>query len=250
MTRHLRSEISRMSRETKVKEIDEEHGIELLSTPVGDLWVTSGSRRSSFEHMLAEIEIGAYGSPGVRAGDVVIDCGANHGVFANRALRDGAHHVVACEPVPLTCECLERSFKEESDRVTIVRKGVWSSEEIMTFTLDPVDPWCASTRVSGSTAQLISLPVTTVDSIVSELELPVVTFMKMDIEGAEKEAIRGARETLREYKPRLAITVYHNELDRVEVPELVTSINADYRVTKWFCEDRLTKVVSCIFTFE
>ena len=51
--------------------------------------------------------------------------------------------------------------------------------------------------------------VTTIDQMVAELGLPRVDFITMDIEGAEKPALRGAAQTLRKFKPRMAIASEH-----------------------------------------
>lgn len=57
-----------------------------------------------------------------------------------------------------------------------------------------------------------------------------VTFIKMDIEGAEVDALRGARELIQTYKPRLAISVYHRLEHLTEIPELLLSIRPDYKL--------------------
>ena len=60
--------------------------------------------------------------------------------------------------------------------------------------------------------------LTTIDKIVEELQLERVDFIKMDIEGAERKALAGARNTLAERKPRLALAGYHLEDDQTKIP--------------------------------
>ena len=55
-----------------------------------------------------------------------------------------------------------------------------------------------------------------------------VTFIKMDIEGAEREAILGAKKIISEQKPKLAISVYHHPKDILVLPKLILHINGDY----------------------
>ncbi|MDP0590121.1 MAG: FkbM family methyltransferase [Candidatus Endonucleobacter bathymodioli] len=57
-----------------------------------------------------------------------------------------------------------------------------------------------------------------------------VTFIKMDIEGAEISAIDGAAGTINEYHPRLGICVYHGAGAFWEIPKKVLSIRDDYRI--------------------
>ncbi|MBR2766122.1 MAG: FkbM family methyltransferase [Blautia sp.] len=56
-----------------------------------------------------------------------------------------------------------------------------------------------------------------------------ITFLKMDIEGAEQSAVLGSREHILKDRPKLAISVYHSNRDIIEIPKLISSIRDDYR---------------------
>lgn len=64
-----------------------------------------------------------------------------------------------------------------------------------------------------------------VDSIMGGRE---ATFIKADIEGLEMEMLRGAVDTIRSYKPKLAIAVYHKKDDIFKIPLLLQSYREDY----------------------
>ena len=66
-----------------------------------------------------------------------------------------------------------------------------------------------------------------VDSILSGGR---ATIIKMDVEGAEEEAISGAAHTIRTYKPRLMISLYHRNRDMFFIPLMIKKLNPDYRL--------------------
>jgi hypothetical protein len=68
------------------------------------------------------------------------------------------------------------------------------------------------------------------DSVDHVCEGEKVTFIKMDIEGAELEALKGARNTICRHRPKLAICVYHRQEDLVTIPQYILSLHEDYRL--------------------
>ena len=51
----------------------------------------------------------------------------------------------------------------------------------------------------------------------------------MDIEGSELVAIKGAENTIKKFKPKLAISIYHRGKDIIDIPEYLLSINNQYK---------------------
>lgn len=72
-----------------------------------------------------------------------------------------------------------------------------------------------------------SISVVTLDK---ELENEPISFIKMDLEGWEMNALRGAELTIKKNKPKLAIAVYHSAKDFREIPQYILSINPDYKI--------------------
>jgi hypothetical protein len=79
------------------------------------------------------------------------------------------------------------------------------------------------------------ISVTTVDHLVSALHLGSVDLIKMDIEGAGPQALSGASETLKKYKPQLAIASYHTINEYRGISEAVLKANSSYRSTHTAC---------------
>lgn len=203
--------------------------------------MSSGRRKGTAVHyILAEQALGAYenGPVRVQPGDVVLDCGANVGDFAGYALRAGALRVVAIEPSREAVECLRRNFGSDP-RVTVYPRGVWHEATTLrfwTYENSALDSAVMDKRTeSHASPKQVSIDVTTIDRIVDELQLPRVDFVKMDIEGAERQALKGAARTISRFRPRMAIATENLPDDYVEVPKAVRGITEAYRVSHKCC---------------
>ncbi len=214
--------------------LKKEAGLELWTTPKGEFWIPAGNQ-FVLPFNLAEMELHVYGSGDhfIHAGDIVLDCGASDGDFTREALKAGAKLVVSIEVSPQSVECLRRNLSEDvkTGRVIVYPKGVWDKEDQLTLKVVDTN-FAANTVVMAPPGahQSVTVPLTTIDHIVTRLGLPRVDFIKMDVEGAETRALAGARNTLVTYKPRLAIAAEHGPEDEVAIPRAVRSIRPDYQV--------------------
>ena len=212
--------------------LKEESGLELWETPKGQFWIPKGNRYV-LPFNLAEMERHVYGSGEhfIHPGDIVLDCGASDGDFTREALRAGAAKVIAIEISPSSAECIRRNTAAEiaAGRVVVYPKGVWDREDQLTLNVDDTN-FAANSVVlrPDESHPSIQVPLTTIDRIVAELNLPRVDFIKMDVEGAEVKAIAGARETLLRFKPRLSIATEHKPDDEFTIPAAVRKVRTDY----------------------
>jgi FkbM family methyltransferase len=216
--------------------VEKDKDYELFDTPDGKYWMPAGSQYV-LPFNLAEQARDIYDvtSPqhGLRQGDIVLDCGANVGVFTRKALKAGVKTVVAIEPAPENIECLRRNFKQEIEAgsVIVYPKGVWDKDDWLTLNVDPSNSAADSFVIHREGAQGVNkVPLTTIDKLVEELKLPRVDFIKMDIEGAEPNAIRGGKATIARDKPRMALSAYHQPDHPVVVPREVNAAAAGYRM--------------------
>jgi FkbM family methyltransferase len=148
----------------------------------------------------------------IRQGDVVVDAGAFTGdytVYASRAVGSSGH-VVAFEPDPNNLRRLKRNLKGELNNVTIINKGLWSHNGTLPFKMGD------SGLTSGTTSNSddigvndITVNVARLDDELEQLGISQINVLKMDIEGAEIEAIKGARRTLCENNAYTCIATYH-----------------------------------------
>lgn len=109
-----------------------------------------------------------------------------------------------------------------NERFTLIKKGLWSQEGKLSFCGNLASGSRLDECGSGEYAE-----VTALDAFFQDREAP--TFIKMDIEGAEREALIGAEQIIRSHKPKLAICVYHKPEDIYVLPELINSFREDYR---------------------
>jgi FkbM family methyltransferase len=247
---------SRISKASRIVGDDATAGIDLWETPKGKYWLPK-NQQDLLASLLAEQEENIYGSgeQAVRAGDVVFDCGAHIGVFTRVAIAAGAKLVVAVEPSPINLECLRRNMAPEiaDGRVVVVAEGVWDKEGTLPFHMDPANSAGNSLLVgaNGATPRpvTIEVPLTTVDKLAARFKLDRVDFIKMDIEGAETNALRGARSTIGAFGPRMAICTYHTRTDAERVPIEVRSAKADYRTKCGPCEEQDFRIIPQVMLF-
>ena len=237
----LGEEKDRILAAMKLKQHDKA-GFDLYETPMVDYWIPEGDKKSyMLPFNLAEQALSIYGDGAqtVRRGDVVLDCGANVGVFTRLALDHGASKVIAIEPAPENLECLRRNFATEiaGGRVQVIPKGVWDKEDTLTLNVDPTNSAADSFVIKrqGSVG-LTKVPLTTIDRLVDQLALEHVDFIKMDIEGAEPNALQGAQHTISKWKPRISVSAYHQPDHPVVIPRIIFGARPDYTMICGPCE--------------
>jgi FkbM family methyltransferase len=156
-----------------------------------------------------------YHSP--RPGDVVVDGGAYHGTFTILAARmvGPEGKVIAFEPDGRNRERLRENVElNDLDNVIIVPKGLWSSERRMAFceygedfsALSYEDLHCNVNLRHEVTGEV---EVVSLDNEIERLDIDRLDFLKMDIEGSEIEAVKGARDVLTNNDVKVAIASYH-----------------------------------------
>jgi FkbM family methyltransferase len=126
--------------------------------------------------------------------------------------------VIGFEPDPATFERLKANFEGEP-RVQPVNKGLYDATRTLRFAND-----ASRASIIGEHGD-VEVPVTRLDDVLGGER---VTFIKMNIEGAELRALRGARESINRWVPRLAISAYHRPSDLWQVPFLIHEIEPRY----------------------
>lgn len=152
-----------------------------------------------------------------------VDCGAYDGdtiirfMRLMRKRRIKGYKTVAFEPEPVNIEKLRRI----SPYTICIEKGVWDKEDTLYFKTDGM----RSSLIDGKGDMAVD--VTAIDLCE---ECRDATFIKMDIEGAEYNALIGAKNTILCNKPKLAICIYHSNEDMLRLIRLVKEMVPEYRI--------------------
>lgn len=115
-----------------------------------------------------------------------------------------------------------------NERISIIEAGLWHEDTQLRFN---------SAATSGSNANCnvdnagdIVIDTRSIDSICTERNF-VPNLIKMDIEGAEMAALKGAKQVIEQYKPALAICLYHHLDDLWAIPGYICSLRPDYKMS-------------------
>jgi len=170
----------------------------------------------------------------VHDGDVVLDCGACWGetslYFAHEVGATGK--VYSFEFIPENMNIFERNVNQNirlKDRIQLIPHPVWDkSDEVLKY-LDhgPGSSVHKSDAATTGTEQICH--TLSIDDLVDRHQLSRIDFIKMDIEGAELNALHGAEKSLRKYKPKLAISLYHKPDDFVTIPNYLNNLKLGYK---------------------
>jgi len=163
-----------------------------------------GNAEFTFKRYLKHYEI--------KKGDVVIDAGASIGVFSLcTAKMVGSNGIViAFEPDNSNYEILQKNVKLNNlDNIITLKKGLWSRNENLDFYNDNSETSHLIFDDVIDKSKIVKIPVVKLDDELKKLGIKKVNFIKMDIEGAEVESIKGCKNILKENKVNLAIASYH-----------------------------------------
>lgn len=207
-------------------------GLQKLGYPI-ELYYGDAGVMATF--VLKQYEYGKR-KPVIKAqeGDYVIDAGGCWGdtalFFAHMVGEQG--RVYAFEFTPENLGIMQRNLDLNpllARRIDVVQRAVWErSGDVIHYSANGPGTSLRSGGQNDSHHDSLQVTTVTIDDFVREEKVPRVDFIKMDIEGAELKALKGAEETIRRFRPKLAISVYHREDDLIEIPKYLNSLELAY----------------------
>ncbi len=179
------------------------------------------------EEFCEDFKSGQYLLQGIcmpEEGDIALDLGAYLGdsavIFSRLVGPSG--HVYSFEALANQFEVMKKNVARfNCDNVTPCFNAAWNTNEELMMMENR-----ASSCIGAGT---MPVPAVRIDDFVAERGLERVDFIKMDIEGAEQEALEGCEKTIRAHRPKLALSAYHKPEDLYLLMEIVREMHADYR---------------------
>lgn len=181
-----------------------------LSGEINCLFCCETDRKEAFENILKLSRDEIYFDAGAFTGDTVSEFIENVNSYKK---------IYAAEPDPKNFKKLRASC-EKYENISIFNTAVTDKRGEMLFSFH-------GGRNSSSDKNGKTVKCETIDGLAGGKE---ITYIKLDVEGMEKEAVEGAAETIKKYKPKLLVSCYHRSEDIFSLPLQILGIRNDYKV--------------------
>lgn len=160
-----------------------------------------------------------------REREVFVDAGCFDGTTTRRFFEwcGGTGYSYCLEPDAQNIASIERTLSAYGN-YEIIGRAAWS--ETTTLSMNAKGNFASSVIAVNGQDYLEKVQAVALDDILLKKE---VTFIKMDIEGAEAEALRGAEKIITGQKPRLAVSIYHKPEDIWTIPQIILQYSPNYR---------------------
>lgn len=173
-----------------------------------------------FDSQEVWIDGGAY------VGDTIIDymrCFCRR-VQKNDVVWGGGYSkIYAWEPDEQNVRSMRKNLAKYKN-ITIIPKGLWNEKSEICFK----EQGNAGSRIEEEALEgKYTVQVDSIDNVHKDEK---ITFIKMDIEGAEMQALKGAESTIKKYKPKLAICIYHEPEHLYSIAFLIKSFVPQYKL--------------------
>jgi FkbM family methyltransferase len=163
-------------------------------------------------------------------GEIIVDVGAYVGDTIEEYLKKASGNVkiYAFEPFKSAInkltervKRLEREWMLDDNAIEIIPAGVGSETRTLRFSAE--NPSMLKIDAQGET----TIPVYSLDDFFKDK--PTFTLLKADIEGGEMDMLIGAKEIIKQYKPKMTICIYHSPQDFARIAEYIHSLVPEYR---------------------
>ena len=156
--------------------------------------------------------------------ETIVECGSNNGDTLKDIVQvTGGHfHKIICFEPNIDCiRQLKDAIRQCPQPIELIEKGVGNAVEQMYF-----KDAGSSSKIATKEDHDYMIEVTTLDAEIQE----DVSYIKMDIEGAELAALQGGENLIRKCSPLLAVCVYHKMSDIFNIARYLWQLQPDYQL--------------------
>ena len=160
--------------------------------------------------------------------EVFIDCGGYDGQTTLDFIEkcQGRYQkIVIFEPDDKCLPMIHKKLKNDK-RIKVISKGVWDTETHLSF-VSSGDSASHVVEAGGASQKTDVISVVSIDRCD---ECRDATFIKMDLEGAEQRALKGAEQTIKRNTPKLAICIYHSDEDMIKIIDYLHNLVPEYKL--------------------
>jgi FkbM family methyltransferase len=154
----------------------------------------------------------------VSQGEIVLDIGTAEGLFPLIVI-DKCEHIYMIEPSKSFYTCLQKTFAKYENKTAIFNTAVGSEDGEISFDENSLEGMISKDNGNNT------ITIKKIDTLLSGKK---ITYLKADIEGFEQEMLKGAEQTIKANKPKIAITTYHSENNPQEIVNLIKSYVPEY----------------------
>ncbi len=163
--------------------------------------------------------------------EVFVDCGGYTADttldFVNRTKSKGYKRIITFEPDPKLSDVIKKNI-EPYDNIVYIPKGVYSITGNLYFDSDGTSGGTfLKNENANHNGNKVKVEVTKIDDVP---ECTDATYIKMDLEGSEWDALHGAEKTILCQKPKLGICIYHTNEDRIRLIEYIHELVPEYKL--------------------
>lgn len=175
----------------------------------------------------------------IEKGDVVVDLGANVGVFANAAYYKGASKIYSFEPTDAAYKCL---IKNKPINCQTFKMGVGNEEKFEIISVDSTDNTMSATFTKADEISEY-VPMTTLDSLFDKGVFDKIDFLKIDVEGYEYKILEGLSDSNLNKIRKIALEFHSNMLSE-EVSQAIMNrmVSNDFNTFQLFIDDGTLRI--------
>jgi FkbM family methyltransferase len=161
--------------------------------------------------------------------DVVIDAGANIGLFSFLAAIKTSNKIYAFEPFSDAVSYIKKTKEVNNlNNINIIELALGKRNEEKTFLV--TENSLERTACLGKEGKKKKVSVVKLDTWVKDNNILKIDFIKADIEGMERDFLQGAKETIKKFKPKLSLCTYHFPNDPEVLEKIILDINPKYNI--------------------